>query len=258
VFEIEFNKRYDELGMIDAVDAGQIFSSLEHNYGVIGAEYAKILATEHREIGVLVSDTIKRFTARVKGVGDESYWWGICGALLVGAALARRLGAEIDVAAMEEYLVEAFYNNRKIRGQEGTEGGSPQNTEQALTAFVNHYVGSGNALFIDMLHFNRSVKVHVYKEPEKSKPIYIQVVREQRLVIISKRAMREFLYANNIHSRQVFAGLVKYHDAKEIKCTLGAGTTQSQSQEACYQLPVPHDTGHIFHDLMKAYGEVKI
>ena len=63
--------------------------------------------------------------------------------------LANRLGAEIDIEAMETHLRMAFHHNRTIRGTEGTEGGSYQNTEQGLTAFLNHYVGSGNVLYVD-------------------------------------------------------------------------------------------------------------
>ena len=139
VFEVEFNKSETEPGIINAVDASRTFAQLEHNFGCIGADYAKLLATEHRDINVMVGDTINRFSQRVQGTGDESYWWGVCGVLIAGATMANRLGAEIDVIALEEFLVRMFLHNRKIRGSEGTEGGSYENTEQALTAFLNHY-----------------------------------------------------------------------------------------------------------------------
>ena len=71
------------------------FAQLEHNFGTIGVEYARmLLAQEHREINVMVGETINRFSQKVQGTGDESYWWGICGVLIAGATLANRLGAE--------------------------------------------------------------------------------------------------------------------------------------------------------------------
>lgn len=257
VFEIEFPKPTNDVGMIDAVDASKTFAELEHHYGMIGAEYARLLATKHNEIDVLVSDTIRDFSKRVGGLGDESYWWGMCGTLLVGAALANKLGAEIDVAAMEKTLVKAFEYNRDIRAREGTEGGTTDNTEYTLTAFLNHYSGSGNIIFTDRTFRNRHLKVEPLRAPGDNRPIYIQVVRDERMVIISKRAMREFMWKNEIQTRQVFKGLESYYNAVEARTTLGAGTAYGQTQEICYEIYVPQGEHRFLEHLLNAYGVAK-
>ena len=80
VLEFEYNKQPNEPGIVDATDASKIFSQLEHNYGMIGVEYARMLATEHRTIDVMVSNTIKKFAASVDGTGDErSHDMASCG-----------------------------------------------------------------------------------------------------------------------------------------------------------------------------------
>jgi len=106
IFEINFKEKPGEPGIIDGLDASKIFAELEHNYGVIGAEYAQLLARFHDKIDGMVSTITKKFTASVEGTIDESYWWSLCGVLLTGATLARRLGAELDVDAMETFLQE--------------------------------------------------------------------------------------------------------------------------------------------------------
>ena len=229
VFEFEYNKGEPEPGMVNAVDASRTFQQLEHNFGCIGVEYAKLLASEHRDINVLVGETTNRFSQKVQGTGDESYWWGICGVLIAGATLANQLGADIDVEAMEEFLVQTFLHNRKIRSIEGTEGGSYENTETALTAFLNHFVGSGNAIFVDQMYENRYIPVHHIFGPGLGKPIYVQIARDERKLVFSKRAFREFLNKNEIQPRQVFNGLVKFFRAKESRLTLGAGTVYAQT-----------------------------
>jgi hypothetical protein len=255
VFELHFPKQYNEPGMIDAVDAGQTFAQLEHNFGVVGVEYAKMLAREHKELKILVSNTIKRFTALVQGTGDESFWWGICGVLLVGAAAACRLGAELNVGRMEEYLVEQFLENRRIRSKEGTEGGSYANTEQALTGFLNQYSGLGTILYVDRLFEHRSVPVKVVEKPLPGKPIYIQIARDQRKIVISKRALREWLNTNGINPRGVFNGLEHFFKAWEYKVTLGAGTVHGQTQEICFEITVPvFDEHKVLEDLLLAHG----
>jgi hypothetical protein len=170
-FEYEYDKNAAEPGLINHVDASQAFARLEHNYGVIGAEYAKILATEHVAIGLMVSNTIKDFQQEVVGDSDENYWWGLCGCLLAGATLANRLGAELDIPAMRTFLIKAHYHNRKIRGTEGTEGGSLTNTEQGLTAFLNMYVGGGNSIHINKLFTHKHIPIQLLQRPGENRPL---------------------------------------------------------------------------------------
>jgi hypothetical protein len=73
VFEFKFEKKDDEPGIINLVKASQTFAKLEHNFGRIGAEYAKILATKHKDIAVLVTKSIDDFRAAVNGTQSESY-----------------------------------------------------------------------------------------------------------------------------------------------------------------------------------------
>jgi phosphoheptose isomerase len=256
VFEIEYFKRSDEPGMIDSFDAGQVFAALEHNYGAIGFEYAGILAREHKEIAESTATITRRFRESVNGAGDESYWWGMCGVLLAGAALACRLGAELDVPALNRFLQQAFLHNRRIRGQEGTEGGTLDNTERGLTAFLNFYVRSGNVLVVDKTYKRKGDVVGVLFHSEYEKPIYIQIVRDERKILISKRALREFLQDDGIHARQVFSGMEKWFRAKEVKLTLGAGTVHGVAQEICIELTVGFDEERksVLRDLIVAYG----
>ena len=256
VFEIEFNKKEDgNPGMINATDAGRVFAALERNYGVIATEYSKLLATEHETLDQLVADTTKVFCESVAGDGDEAYWWGTCGVLLVGAALANRLGAQLDVPAMEAFLRQAFEYNRNIRSTEGTEGGTYRNTELGLTAFMNFYVGSGNVIYIDRLFQNRHTGVQFFGSgPPVGHPIYVQVVRDERKIIFSKREMREFFAKHQIDARQVLNGLTKYFGGKENRHTLGAGTVFAQTQELCIELTLEPNTPHVLTDLLQSHG----
>lgn len=81
----------------------------------------------------------------------------------------------------------------------------------------------------------------------------MQVVRDQRLIIISKLAMREYFEKRNIQVRQVFNGLTKYFKANSVKCTLGAGTQFAQAQEWCFEIPV-RDGQSVLYDILIAQG----
>ena len=247
IFEIEYNRCDNEPGMINAVEASNIFAELEHNYGGIGLEYARMLAREHREIKSQVAGAINEFTEKVAGTGDESFWLGSCGVLLAGAELANRLGAELDVEAMRAHLVKAFHANREIRGSEGTEGGSYQNTEESLAAFLKFYVGGGYVLYTDQVYVRQLRNIiTVVHAPEKNHPTHVQVAVDQHLIIISKREMREYLKKNEIQERGVFDGLKTYFKARETKITLGAGTVHALAQEMCFEIPVRDDQSVLY------------
>jgi hypothetical protein len=239
--------------MVNPTTASLTFSALEHNFGVIGAEYASILATEHDDIELMVAATINRFTLKVQGTTDESYWWGTCGILLAGAELAKRVGIDLNVPALEEFLIQAFLANRGVRSSEGTEGGSYAHTEQALVNFLNFYVSS-NSQFVKRLFAHPEADVGELRPPEKGRPIYIQIARDERKLVFSKRALRDYLDKQSIHPRPVLNGLVKYFKAKELKRTLGAGTVYAQTQEMCYEISVPLGQHLLFENLLRAQG----
>jgi Domain of unknown function (DUF927) len=246
VFEIEFRKRDDDVGMIDALDASRTFAQLEHNYGVIGAEYAALLAREHTEVDALMAETVRRFSKTVSAVGDESFWLGICSTLIAGATLANRLGAEMDLVGMEEYLNYAFLNNRYIRRDEGSEAGTYANTERALTDFLNTY-GRSNTLFVDKNFVHRNEPINPLSWPQPGRPVYVQVSRDERTIRISKKALRDYLWDSNTQPQPVFAGLKKWLGAKETRLTLGGGTAYTGTQEQCIEILVPIGQ-HMFLD----------
>jgi hypothetical protein len=256
VFEVEFHKQADEPGIINHVEAGQAFAALEHNFGVIGSEYAKILATEHEAIQMLVTSTTNKFMDRVKGTSDESFWWGLCGVLLAGGFLAQRLGAEINLQAMEDFLMGSYLGNRSIRATEGTEGGTLDHTTLAVTGFLNHFVGSGHVLFTNRIFEHRAKPVDWISGPLDGRTPYIQIARDTRTIMISQRALREWLEKNNIGIRQVFAGLRVFFHATTGRNTIGAGTAHALTQETCFRLEIPKNNA-LFEQLVVAQGEGK-
>jgi Domain of unknown function (DUF927) len=255
VFEYPYCRR-NEPGMVDQLEASRTFAALEHNFGVIGADYAKLLARDHHNIEKLVTDTTVTFTKQVNGTNEEAFWWGLCGVLLAGATLAQKFGVEFDVPAMAAFLQQAYRDNRTLRTAEGTESGSYVHTELALTGFLNHYAGAGHILFVDRMFEHKNVEVEPLTDPMKGKPLYIQVARATRTILISKRALRTYLEDNDIHPRPVFEGLVKYFNTKEAKLTIGAGTVFAMTQENCIELQV-QPNHPLFEQLVTAWGNAQ-
>jgi hypothetical protein len=240
VFEFEYNKRDDEPGIINALAASRAFAALEHNYGAVGAQYAALIACEHETVSALVANTIDRFAAAVGGRGDEVFWIGLCGVLIAGAMLAGKLGAELDVMRMEKFLAQAFLDNRKIRTEKGPEAGSYDYTERAIMGFINHWFGSGNVLVTDALFRNKWGHLRTIIHPSAGHPVHIQIARNVRTIVLSKRVLRKWLKENGIPSLRLIHGLKKWFKASERRLVLGGGTEHAQPrwQEGCIVIPV--------------------
>jgi Domain of unknown function (DUF927) len=256
VLEFEFSKPTDDVGMIDEFDANQIFAELEHNYGQVGVEYAQLLAFKYDEVADLTQETLKRFKKRVFGKVEDAYWWSIAGVLIAGATLARRLGAEMDVTAMEEFLVQAFVANQELRNKEGTEGGSKDNTLGALSQFLKNYVGQGHVIVTDIA-WEQGKTVRPIFNPLQGKPVYVHVICDDHLIRISKRMFRKYLQEQKIQPRQVLNGLSFHFTSKEKRATLAAGTVFAVMQEDVIELSSQEKCGPLLEELLTAHGAVK-
>jgi hypothetical protein len=166
------------------------------------------------------------------------------------------MGAEIDVAAMDEFLQKAYHANRELRSSEGTEGGTYTHTELALTGFLNNYAGGGHILFVDRAFIHKSRPVTVLSAPKDGRQVYIQISRDTRTILMSKRAIKDYLRDTDVQTRPVLDSLVRYYNTKEVKATLGAGTVHAVTQEPCIALVVA--PGHpVLTQLVSAWGSAK-
>jgi hypothetical protein len=254
VLEFEINRDPNETGLADAFDANKAYAELEHNYGWVGYGYAQILAAEHAQIEAMVGETIKRFKDKVKGTPEETYWWGIAGVLVVGANMAVRMGVEVDPARIEDFLVDVFRKNRELRNREATEGGSLDNTHNALIQFLIHYIGKGHRLRRPRAG-SRWVRIKESRGPREGCPLYIDILEEDRELRISKKQFRTYLFEQKIQPRQVLEGLVTHFGATVdvFKTTLGSGTDWAVAQEDVIKIPIPEGSAleDLLHDLEK-------
>jgi hypothetical protein len=264
IFEINFKEKPNEPGIIDGLDASKIFAELEHNYGVIGAEYAQLMARSHNKIDGMVSTITKKFTASVDGTTDESYWWSLCGVLLTGATLARQLGAKLDVGAMETFLQEAYRYNRRIRSTKGTKGAkgvgaaSYVDTERSLIGFMNHFIDSGQTLFTDKRyqHWHNRSSIKILQPPGEGRAIVVQIIRDSCRIVVSCRAFTHYLREQGDSTRAIVNGLEHFYKAKERNLTLGAGTPyNTHYQEACWEIPAPPEPDHALYKIISSKGE---
>jgi hypothetical protein len=96
---------------------------------------------------------------------------------------------------MDTFLQKAFRANREIRGHEGTEA-FYANTEQGLTAFLNNYISGGHMIVVAATT-HQHIEVDILKHRRNRS---ICRSRDERKIVISKLALRDYLHKNDIQS----------------------------------------------------------
>jgi hypothetical protein len=231
VFEFKLAKREHEPGLVNRLVAARTFAELDHNYGLVGAQYARMLACEHKAIETTVAETMDRFADKVHATSDESYWWGICGVLLAGATLARRLGADLDVPAMEAFLAKTFVANRQV----ARDGGMDYlMVEQGLVDFLNRCLKTNNVLVTDRIPWGwaRQGKIEILRRPPPGQPIFVHIYRDDRKITISRTALRVYLN-DGPATKKMMAGLKKFFRGRNVEhCPIGLSTLKDGHRTA--------------------------
>ena len=227
-------------GRLTAMEASRITQELEHNYGVMGMKYAIMLGRAPHDIDEFTRDTVAAFGAKVGEQQAERFWIATCGTLLAGAALANQLGATLDVPALEQFLLAEFELNRGRKVSEATTGGTEINTEEALTAFLKAH--TGDTIFTDIAPNGkgRPTQPIVIFAPrlDSGRGINVQWATKDRVLRISRRALRDYLNAKSIPPQSILRGLKDHFGMVLRMGTLASGTPYRAGQETLLTLPI--------------------
>jgi hypothetical protein len=251
VFEYDIPKMPERLG--DNLDASTTIAALDFNYGMVGMEFARILATEHLEVRDKVRETLSAFTKKVTAAPPENIWSCLAATLVVGAQYAVRLGIDIDVAELETFVEQVFYKNRRRMAAEGLEGGSQMATENLLFQFINEKVGMGHSVTTDtVLGHGGARAISILKHPLTGRVLCVQFRTDESKLRFHVQAFKDFLADKKILSTFVLNGVIAHFKGEKIKATLGAGTPYALLQGALIEIPITPDSP--FLDMMLAQG----
>ena len=231
-------------GQIDAMDASRLTQALEDNYGVVGMEYAALLAKDPVAADAFTLSVCKKFSAEIKATKEERFWVALCGTLLAGAFYANSLGAQIDLAALNTFLLMTYEKNRERMKDEGVEGGTRINTEEALTGFLKAHVE--NTLYTDTFPQGKGRPKPVTDifgpDPHRPRPIHVQWVIDERKLRISRPEFFDYLQEKSTSPIQIMNGLKDFFRASLSYAVLGAGTVHGGGQEHIITIPIPKNS----------------
>lgn len=242
MFEFEHNKVEDQKGRLaTTMEATRILTELEHNFGVVGMEYAQMLGSDPEGIDRVAKQIVEDFALEVKARDPERFWVATCGTLLAGAEFGNRLGLGVDVPRMRAFLIKVFMENRAKVLESNTKGGSRDNTGDALTGFLKHHIDE--TLWTTHLNQGRGKPATLIVQHGPSgavpRPINVHWATEARLLVISVKAFNDYLDKNDTAPATVMRGLKDHYKMERTSICMGAGTRYHQTQEAVMRIPVP-------------------
>jgi hypothetical protein len=130
---------------------------------------------------------------------------------------------------------------------------SKELTEHSLVQFLNHYIGSGHAIYTGRSKVVDNDSIKILNHPGRDRPIYVQVIRDERRILISKKAFGDYLKKERIPAQQVVRGLTKFFHSKLVKASLAVDTGYGKAQETVIELPVSSDS-QLLEGMLYAFG----
>jgi hypothetical protein len=248
------------LGQMQSYDATRIMQHLEHNYGMMGMKYAKMLASDPAGIDKYTMSVVDSFARELGTVQEERFWAAGAGVILAGAGLANELlkasgyAGQFDLVGLRKLLKETVLHMRTRITDENVEGGTVDNTESTLTAFLKAYVGE--TVYTDTYPMGqgkpKAVSVLYGPQINHPKPIQIQWAVQERKLRLSRDEFTAWMTQGNISAADVMDGLQSHFKAITIKSRLCGNTLYQCFRERIIEIPVP--VGSTLEELMYAHG----
>jgi Domain of unknown function (DUF927) len=223
--EFKVDKPADAPSRARSYEAAQIVSSLDHNYGIMGVRYARLLASDPAWVKEKVNETIKSFGIEVQEREDERFWLSMCAGILAGAELARLLGVNFHIPEMRKFLVKVYLDMRNRVKTEAAVGGTSDHTDAALSAFI--IACSANTIRTNRVPPGpgRPTGIELKSWPHyRDNQISLQWALDSNVLRFSKASMMQFLSDRNVSASTVFDGLKQYYGMTAKKADMTAGT----------------------------------
>jgi hypothetical protein len=181
--------------VMNKVEADEIFSQLDNNYGHAGRVYLQWLVSNLEEAIDMVKQVQIVIDKKVKFSGRERFWSGVAACNIAGAMIANKLGLiDIDIKRVFEWMVVEFSKMRhEIKAP-------PTNQASTIGEFLNEFRGS--ILVINDAADKRSGMAQLpIVEPKFD--LLARIEPDTKKLFISAKHLRQFCTKNQITLKDV-------------------------------------------------------
>lgn len=225
-------------GQASPSEAAQALAQLDHHYGNVGFEYAKVLGSDHVAVQARLDAVLANLEKTLQPTPEDRFWVSTIATIIVGAEIARdRLEVPFDLERIITFLLKVFDENKKSRIDANVNPNSQQYATDFLTAFLKDHTMSSIWVDYTPAGAGRRPQPTAWKRlfPNSPLPNGVQVRYDQTSadIMLSRRALANWLKLkmNDTSLKIVLQSLANNYGAVEAKKTLSAGTPIPGGQE---------------------------
>ncbi len=205
--------------------------NLTQNYGQAGLVYATHLGKNEPAIREMVGKMQDALNSKLSTNPDERFWIANVAACLCGATIANQLNlTSIDLKALSRFLIKAIEEMRKVVRVSP----SDMRSGTSISAVMQQFFLAHRArylLVVDRTPLGQKTKgrppkgvVKIINPVDRIEGVVIQMSSGDKLMHISRNALREWLGKNGYSPTIVTQALIATWGARQMQGTLGAGT----------------------------------
>lgn len=126
------------VGQVPTSESDQALGALRHNFGNVGLEYAKLLATKHKQIQKIINTNLADLEAKLRPNKEDRMWLGLTAALITGAQVANLLSTPVgfDVQMIYDFLLSTYADNRAYRSSANVDPNATDYGEDYLAQYL--------------------------------------------------------------------------------------------------------------------------
>ncbi len=264
VFEYEVKAHDTKVHkLMSTTEADRIIAKISANYGVMGLAYAKYLATNAKKVDAEVASVRKKVEQDLSATSQERFWTVAVATLILGARYANELGLDIDEPALERFLYATFRANRDRGDTEAVVGGSKENTEALLNAYLKERAALQTIWTGGMqMSTGRHAATTLLHAPERSSNVRdgIQVRWDvpSRTLSISHRDFKAWLALRQISPSPIVKGMIANYGMQwpMQRLVLASGTTFRALPEPLMRITVQPNSS--LYDILMMYSDPKL
>ncbi len=242
VLEYHITKTPEDAGILtSSTEADIAKGKLHHNFGLLGADYAKFLAMNHvrvaSEVHAMGVQVEKDLTIQL----EERYWSSLVAALLCGAIFANEsCNVGFEVGDLKDFLYRVVLEARAKRGVDL----SPTNARDTIEDMLANYLKDrvNQTIWTDNMPSGqgRFSAVNVLREPPPTNNHGINVRWDvsARKLVISRSNFRDWLRHKEYEISETLGSLEKNFGMTLLRTKLAAGTRHQSLQEMCLVIDV--------------------
>lgn len=237
---LEYTVTPGVIGQIDKTKASLLVSALNDNYGMVGLDYAEFLGRNHPQINADMEVVSTRFSKLLNTDAEERFWHAAVVCIYQGAAYANQLGyTNIDLADLENFLVDAVKNMRKERSSQTVDMRKQINVSNIISQYLDA-MRAKHTLFTNSVHVSKGKppagSITVERDASKLDGIYVQVGLKDGILRMTDSHLREWLGKAGYSPHVFMKAMEREFGQQRIVGRIGSGTMYASGTQIVHQI----------------------